>query len=138
MKTRKFVDSVTIFATGGRGGNGCVSFRREKFIPKGGPNGGDGGKGGSIFLEVDADTDSLEAVFFTPQLRAAHGGHGKGKDLHGRNGEDLIVKVPCGTEVYDAESGDMLRDLLEPGDRFRIARGGKHGWRTRRRAYASA
>ncbi|MEI8351460.1 MAG: GTPase ObgE [bacterium] len=127
MKNRKFVDSVAIHVAGGAGGNGCLCFRREKYIPKGGPDGGDGGRGGHIILKVDPNTDSLIALFFNPQQRAESGQHGMGKRMHGRNGKDLVIPVPCGTEIRDVQSGQVLCDLAEPGREVLIARGGKGG-----------
>lgn len=99
----KFVDCVRIHAKAGDGGNGCCSFRREKFVPKGGPDGGDGGNGGSIVLRADHDTASLAAFFYEPELRARAGGHGQGSGRHGRNAADLVVRVPVGTLVYRVE-----------------------------------
>lgn len=96
----KFVDQVRVHAKAGDGGNGCCSFRREKFVPRGGPNGGDGGDGGNIILRADVHTDNLVALFFEPHLKAERGAHGQGKDKHGRNGKSSIVKVPVGTIVY--------------------------------------
>lgn len=127
MKTRRFVDKVTIEVRAGRGGNGCCSFRREKYVPRGGPDGGDGGRGGHVILVGDPDTDSLLNLFFAPLQRAGDGGHGEGAKRHGANGGDLLVKVPCGTEVYDAGDGSLLVDILEPGRQCEIARGGKGG-----------
>lgn len=127
MKTRKFIDSMVIFAAAGAGGNGCLCFRREKYIAKGGPDGGDGGRGGHVILKADPNTDSLIALFFNPEQRAEKGGHGMGKRMHGRNGKDLVVLVPCGTEVRDAKSGQLLCDLVEPGAEMIVAKGGKGG-----------
>ena len=127
MKNRKFIDSVLIHVAAGNGGNGCVGFRREKYIPKGGPDGGDGGRGGHIILKADPNVDSLINLFFNPQLRAEVGEHGMGKRMHGRNGKDLVCAVPCGTEIRDAESSQLLCDLTEPGSEMMIAKGGKGG-----------
>lgn len=96
----KFIDQVRIYGKAGNGGNGCCSFRREKFVPRGGPNGGDGGDGGNIILKADVHTDNLVALFYEPHLKAERGAHGQGKDKHGRNGKSHIVKVPVGTIVY--------------------------------------
>ena len=128
MKAHKFVDSVVIHAVGGDGGTGAGTFRREKFVPMGGPDGGDGGRGGHVILRTDAQEDSLISLYFAPHQRAEHGGRGRNKQMHGRNGEDLFVKIPCGTEILDAESGERLADLVEPGAEFMAARGGKGGW----------
>lgn len=127
MKSRKFVDLVTLHAQGGRGGNGCMSFRREKFVPKGGPDGGDGGRGGHVILRANQDVTSLVGIYFAPHQRGQEGGHGKGKDLHGRNGKDRIVDVPKGTEIHDAGTGLLLHDLREHGEEFIAAQGGKGG-----------
>lgn len=127
MKVRKFVDTVAIQVAGGRGGNGCLSFRREKYVPKGGPDGGDGGRGGNVILKVEPNTDSLITLFFNPLLRAQDGVHGKGKKLHGRNGRDLVVYVPSGTEVREAGADLLIGDLTEPGQELLVARGGKGG-----------
>ncbi len=135
MKSRTFIDSVVIHAHGGNGGNGCSSFRREKYIPKGGPDGGDGGNGGNVILKVDKNTDSLVSLYYQPQPKAWHAGHGKGKQLHGRNGRDLIINVPCGTEVRDEATNTLIADLVEIDSQIIIAHGGKGGlgnihWKT--------
>jgi GTPase len=127
VKSRTFVDEVTLHATAGNGGNGCVGFRREKFVPKGGPDGGDGGRGGHVILEGSRDTDSLIGIYFQPIRRAEHGGHGMGRDAHGRNGRDLTVLVPCGTVVLDPETGEEIGEVLEHGQQLIVARGGKGG-----------
>jgi GTP-binding protein len=127
VKSRRFIDSVVLYASGGNGGNGCVSFRREKFVPKGGPDGGDGGRGGHVILCGSRDEDSLIRLYFTPHQKAGHGGHGRGKQSHGRNGEDRRVPVPCGTEVRDRDSGALLGDILEHGTELVVARGGRGG-----------
>ncbi len=127
MKTRKFIDSMVILAAAGAGGNGCLAFRREKYIAKGGPDGGDGGRGGHVILKADANTDSLIALFFNPEQRAEKGQHGMGKRMHGRNGADLVVLVPCGTEIREAVTGRLLCDLIEPGAEMIVAKGGRGG-----------
>ncbi|MFC1497856.1 GTPase ObgE [Verrucomicrobiota bacterium] len=127
MKSRKFIDSVTIFARAGKGGNGCVSFRREKYEPKGGPDGGDGGRGGHVILKADKDVDSLIRLHFVPHQKAKNGGPGQGSKKHGRNGKDLIVKVPCGTEVWNAETSELLHDIVEHDTELVVTRGGKGG-----------
>src|SRR6266480_4436580 len=101
-----FVDRIKVFAQAGKGGRGCVSFRREKFVPKGGPDGGDGGRGGDIILRADRHTDHLAHLFYEPIIKAKNGGHGRGKKMHGKNAPDKIVKVPIGTMVYQLRSGD--------------------------------
>ena len=130
----KFVDQIRVHATAGDGGNGCSSFRREKFIPHGGPDGGDGGRGGDIILEADHDTASLVALFFEPLIRSKRGGHGKGKDKHGRSAETTIVKVPIGTVICragqdqrDEIEDEPIVDLSEPGQRFLLCKGGDGG-----------
>jgi len=135
MKARTFVDEVTVFARAGNGGNGSASFRREKYVAKGGPDGGDGGRGGHVTLIADPDTDSLIALHYAPHQRAGHAGPGRGQRRHGKNGADLVIKVPLGTEVRDADSGDWLGELVEPGATLSIAKGGKGGrgnchWKT--------
>jgi len=127
LKTRKFVDHVTVFATAGNGGNGSSSFRREKFVPKGGPDGGDGGHGGHVILRGDRDTDSLIALYFAPHVRAFHAGNGAGQQKHGRNGKDRVIKVPCGTEVWEKETDVQLGDITTHGQELIVARGGKGG-----------
>src|SRR3954452_8684964 len=98
-----FVDRTRVFAQAGKGGSGCVSFRREKFVPKGGPDGGDGGRGGDVILRADSHTDNLTALFYESMIKAKSGVHGQGKKMHGRAGASKIVKVPVGTMVYAAE-----------------------------------
>lgn len=122
-----FVDEVTVTLRGGDGGNGCCSFRREKFVDKGGPNGGDGGGGGSVWLEADLDTSTLLAYRFKREHRADRGQHGQGSDKTGRSAHDLILKVPVGTQILDVDGVQMLADLNEHGSRFCAARGGDGG-----------
>src|SRR5438876_7946284 len=100
-----FVDRIKVFAQAGNGGRGCVSFRREKFVPKGGPDGGDGGRGGDIILKVDPHVDNLTNLFYEPIIKAKSGGHGQGKKMYGRSAPAKVVKVPVGTVVYPAEKG---------------------------------
>jgi GTP-binding protein len=123
----KFVDEVRIRVQAGDGGNGCVSFRREKFIPKGGPDGGDGGDGGSVYLRADSGLNTLADFRAQRVYRAQRGQDGMGSDRTGRNGEDLRIKVPVGTRVLDEASGDRLGELLEHGEELLVARGGSHG-----------
>lgn len=127
MKARTFVDTVTLYAKAGDGGNGCVSFRREKYIPRGGPSGGDGGRGGHVILHGNHDISSLIRLYYAPHQRAEHGGHGQGKQIHGRNGRDLRLDVPCGTEVWDSEETHLLADIVEHEQEFVVAHGGKGG-----------
>lgn len=122
-----FLDEVIIAVKGGDGGNGCLSFRREKFIPRGGPDGGDGGDGGSVFLQADESLNTLHHLAGRHHYAAGRGGHGRGKQCHGRNGEDLVIPVPPGTLVYDAEHGILLEDLTQPGQKVCVAEGGKGG-----------
>jgi GTP-binding protein len=123
----KFVDEARIHVKAGDGGNGCVSFRREWSIPRGGPNGGDGGKGGDVILQADAQRVTLLDLTYPKQFRAPKGSHGKGKDQTGKNGEDLIIRVPAGTLVRDHRTGELLQDLLFDGQRFVVAGGGRGG-----------
>ncbi|MDA1043654.1 MAG: GTPase ObgE [Verrucomicrobia bacterium] len=127
MKTRTFMDSVVLYVQAGDGGNGCCSFRRERSVAKGGPDGGDGGRGGNIILVGCRNENSLVRLYFTPHQKAPNGGHGKGKQLYGRNGEDLYIPVPCGTEVRDRASGALLGDITENDEKFMLAKGGKGG-----------
>ena len=122
-----FVDSVTIEVEAGRGGDGCMSFRREKYIPRGGPDGGDGGDGGSIIMIAEPGVDSLSLLAHRKRWRAERGEHGRGKQCHGRGAEDLIIKVPPGTIITDAVHDIVLKDLAAPGDQVIAARGGKGG-----------
>src|SRR5271154_3960948 len=106
-----FVDRVKICVIAGKGGAGCLSFRREKFVPRGGPDGGDGGNGGSVILLAEPGVDSLAPLAHRQHWRATPGNPGSGSDRHGRNGEDLILRVPPGTMVFDADGGFLLKDL---------------------------
>ena len=124
---RMFVDRVKIQLKAGNGGDGCVSFRREKYVPKGGPDGGDGGLGSNVILRADRDEASLISIFYAPHQVAQKGGHGQGSRIRGRNGKDLVVRVPCGTEVHEKATGAQLGDLVEHGKEMIIARGGKGG-----------
>lgn len=123
----KFVDEVIIRVEAGNGGDGCVSFRREKYIPFGGPDGGDGGDGGSIYLRADAELNTLADYRYTRLFRAEHGQRGMGSDCTGRGGADLEIVVPVGTLAYDVETDELIGDLVEPGQRLLVARGGFHG-----------
>jgi GTP-binding protein len=123
-----FIDETKFFVKAGDGGNGCVSFRREKFVPRGGPNGGDGGKGGSVFLEADDRMHSLIDFRYRSHFMADRGSNGMGSDKHGRGGKDHVVRVPLGSVLKDAESGEILADLTEHGVRFLAAQGGKGGF----------
>jgi len=121
------VDRVKISVTGGKGGNGCVSFRREKYVPRGGPDGGDGGKGGDVVLRVNPHMRTLLDFRYRSHFAAKRGQGGKGKNMTGASGADCVVEVPPGTVVCDAESGEVLADLTEPGQEFLAARGGRGG-----------
>lgn len=123
----KFVDFTRISVHGGRGGNGCLSFRREKFIPKGGPDGADGGRGGDIILEAAPGALTLADFEYEKKFQAGNGEPGKGGMKSGGAGKDKIVIVPCGTIVYDDDTGEILADLVEPGDRLIAAKGGRPG-----------
>lgn len=125
---RLFVDEVVIHVRGGRGGDGCVSFRREKFVPKGGPDGGDGGHGGSVYLQADAGLNTLLDLAGRHHWHAENGRPGMGANCHGKTGRDLIVPVPAGTLVYDAESGRLLKDLVGHQQRVRVGAGGRGGF----------
>jgi GTP-binding protein len=122
-----FIDEARITVQAGDGGHGCIAFRREKFVPRGGPSGGDGGAGGSIFLTTDPHENTLLKFRYNHTFRAERGRHGEGSNRHGRNGDDLDVSVPLGTMVYDDESGDLLHDFTSPGERVLIAKGGRGG-----------
>jgi GTP-binding protein len=124
----KFVDEVTITIQAGKGGDGCLSFRREKFIRFGGPNGGDGGDGGSIYLIADPDLNTLIDYRFHQHFKAKSGQHGMGSECTGRAGEDLELKVPVGTVVWDADTHEQMGDLVKPHDRLLVAKGGFHGF----------
>ena len=142
-----FVDRIKVFAQAGSGGRGCVSFRREKFVPKGGPDGGDGGRGGDVILRADIHVDNLSSLFYEPIIKAKNGGHGQGKKMHGRGAVPKIVKVPVGTVVYKDEGGGRkdengesvssliarpssfspIADLTHEGEEFLLCQGGRGG-----------
>ncbi len=123
----KFVDEVRIRVEAGDGGDGCASFRREKYIPRGGPSGGDGGDGGNVVLEVDPGLATLLDLSYPRTLRAGHGEPGRGKDQYGKRGADLVLRVPAGTVVHDDESGAVLADLRNAAERAVVATGGRGG-----------
>ncbi len=123
----QFVDRAKIFVSAGAGGDGCVSFRREKYVPAGGPDGGNGGNGGSVIIAVDQDITTLLDFRYRTHYRADRGGHGQGSKRGGRNAEDLLIKVPPGTVVRDDASGEVLADLVGANQRLLAARGGKGG-----------
>jgi GTP-binding protein len=123
----KFVDEVKIHVKAGDGGRGCVSFRREKFVPMGGPDGGDGGDGGDVRFRVDSELGTLLDFRYKVHYKAESGAHGMGKKMHGKGGEDLIVRVPPGTLIHDGETGELLADLTEPGQEVLLLKGGMGG-----------
>src|SRR6476620_5743136 len=122
-----FIDEAKIRVKAGDGGNGCMAFRREKYVPRGGPSGGDGGKGGDVIMESSERHNTLVHFRFNPEYKAQRGRHGEGSNKTGREGVDITLKVPVGTIVYDAESGEMVHDFSHPDDRIVIARGGRGG-----------
>jgi GTP-binding protein len=122
-----FLDEAVIEVAGGRGGNGCVAFRREKYVPRGGPSGGDGGHGGSVFLVGDGGLNTLQHLRYKSRFAAERGRHGEGSNRTGRSGNDLEVPVPLGTLVFDAATGDALGEVLAEGARLDAARGGRGG-----------
>ena len=124
-----FVDEVELHVQAGDGGNGCMSFRREKFVPRGGPNGGNGGKGGSIHLVASLHQNTLVTYRFHPEFKAERGGHGEGSNCTGHDGKDLTLEVPPGTVIYERSNGELLplADLAAVGDRAMVARGGQGG-----------
>lgn len=122
-----FVDEAKFYVKGGDGGNGCVSFRREKYVPRGGPNGGDGGRGGNVHIEATGRLQSLIDFRYRSHFKAERGMHGQGKDMHGRKGKDCLMYVPVGSIIKDSETGEVLADLINEGDRYLAARGGKGG-----------
>jgi GTPase len=123
-----FADEAKISIKAGDGGNGCVAFRREKYVPRGGPSGGDGGNGGDIYIEANPHDNTLLRYRYNREFKAGRGGHGEGSNCHGKSAEDLVLKVPVGTVVFDANTGEQLFDLTQPGQRVLAARGG-HGGR---------
>ena len=123
----KFVDEATIRVAAGNGGNGTVSFRREKYVPRGGPDGGDGGRGGSVWMLADSGINTLADFRFQRNFRAGHGQPGSGKNCAGRGAEDLVIQVPVGTVVQDSGTGEIIGDLTRPDQRLLVARGGEGG-----------
>jgi len=124
----KFVDEATIDVVAGNGGNGCVSFRREKFIPFGGPNGGDGGRGGHVWALADRNLNTLVDFRYARRYEARHGEHGRGSDQFGAAADDIVLRMPVGTIVADAETGAPVCELLEPGQKVLLAKGGDGGF----------
>jgi len=124
----KFLDEAKVYVQSGAGGNGCVSFRREKFIEFGGPNGGDGGKGGDVIVKAVTGLNTLIDYRYQQHFKAQRGGNGMGKDRHGANGKDVVLKVPVGTQVYEEDGETLLADLTEVGQRVTILTGGNGGF----------
>src|SRR3974377_852077 len=122
-----FVDEAKIYVKAGDGGNGCVAFRREKYVPRGGPSGGDGGVGGRIYLEANVNDNTLLRYPYNRECKADRGRHGEGSNCTGVSGDDMILKVPVGTLVFDEEGEDLLADLKQPGQRVLVAQGGRGG-----------
>jgi GTP-binding protein len=123
----QFIDYAKIFVRSGNGGKGCVSFRREKYVPKGGPDGGDGGKGGEVIIQVSTQINTLLDFKYKREYHARNGQNGMGKKMHGKNADDLIIPVPAGTVIKDADSEEVVADLIQNGDYFIAAKGGRGG-----------
>ena len=123
-----FIDRVKIRVQGGHGGNGVTAFRREKFVPRGGPSGGDGGRGGDVWILADSSLNTLLHLRYNPEHTAERGRHGEGSNCSGREGEDRIVRVPVGTQIFDSTSGELLQDLAADGARWLAAKGGRGGF----------
>jgi GTP-binding protein len=122
-----FIDEAKIRVKAGDGGNGCMAFRREKFVPRGGPSGGDGGHGGDVIMESTQRHNTLVYFRFNPEHKAERGEHGMGSNCTGREGKDIVLKVPVGTELYDAETGELIHDFSHPDERLVVAKGGRGG-----------
>lgn len=123
-----FIDRVKIKVKAGDGGNGVTAFRREKFVPRGGPSGGDGGVGGSVWMEADEGLNTLLHLRYNPEHKAERGRHGEGSNRSGKDGEDVTIKLPVGTQVFNAATDELEFDFTEAGQRYMIAKGGKGGW----------
>ncbi len=117
-----FADEAKISIKAGDGGNGCVAFRREKYVPRGGPSGGDGGKGGDIYIEANPHDNTLLRYRYNREFKAVRGGHGEGSNCSGKSADDLVLKVPVGTVIFDLNTNEQLFDLTQPGQRFLAAR----------------
>ncbi len=122
-----FIDEAKIYVKAGDGGNGCLAFRREKYVPRGGPSGGDGGRGGDVYMVANAQLNTLLHFRFNPEHKAQRGRHGEGSNCTGQDGESIVLEVPVGTVAYDADTGEKLHDFTVPGERVLIARGGRGG-----------
>ena len=123
-----FIDRAKIHVKAGDGGNGVTAFRREKFVPRGGPSGGDGGIGGDVWIEADEGINTLLHLRYNPEHKAERGRHGEGSNRSGKDGASITIKVPVGTQVFDAVTNDLLFDFTEAGERYMAAKGGKGGW----------
>ena len=123
-----FVDHATIYVKAGKGGNGCIAFLREKFRPKGGPCGGDGGHGGSVILKTDSNLSTLHDLKYNKKYIAQNGENGKGKNMHGKNGADIIILLPVGTIVKNSDTNEVIADLEKENQSFVIAKGGNGGF----------
>ena len=123
-----FIDRAKIKVKAGDGGNGVTAFRREKFVPRGGPSGGDGGHGGDVWIEADEGFNTLLHLRYNPEHKAERGKHGEGSNRFGKDGEDTVVKVPVGTQIFDAETNELKFDFTEAGQKYLAAKGGKGGW----------
>src|ERR1043166_5974212 len=121
------IDQARIWVKAGDGGNGVVSFRRQKFVPYGGPDGGDGGRGGSVYLEIDTGLNTLVDYHYRQHHHAGNGGHGTKQRMHGAKGDDVVLRVPACTVVRDAETAELLADMVDPDQRVQVARGGRGG-----------
>jgi GTP-binding protein len=122
-----FIDEAKIYIKAGDGGNGCLAFRREKYVPRGGPSGGDGGRGGDVYMVANEQLNTLLHFRFNPEHKAQRGRHGEGSNCTGQEGEPVVLEVPVGTVVYDADTGEKLHDFAIPGERVLMARGGRGG-----------
>ena len=126
----KFIDEARITVQSGKGGAGCVSLRREKYIPKGGPDGGDGGRGGDVIFKATTKKRTLYHLQFQKLCKAKNGSGGRGNNRAGKGGEDLIIELPPGTLVVDVDTGDLIKDLVDPDEVFVVAKGGRGDWET--------
>ncbi len=122
-----FIDEARIYVKAGDGGNGCVAFRREKFVPRGGPSGGDGGRGGDVVMEASQQHNTLIHFRYNPEHKAGRGRHGEGSNCTGKDGEAIVLQVPVGTSLFDEESGELIHDFAQPGERAVVAKGGRGG-----------
>lgn len=123
-----FLDEAKIFVKAGDGGNGCMAFRREKFVPRGGPSGGDGGRGGSVYIESSECHNTLIHFRYNPEFKAQRGRHGEGSNCHGADGADVVLKVPVGTLVFDEKTGEQIHDFTQPDAKVLVAAGGRGGY----------